>query len=691
VQQVPVINDRARPEHAASWLQVGLAVALAAAAPAMLAATFLIGSIPDAEEFRFAMLASLLHVRALAEGTFASWTSVLGLGMPQPMVPNFNLHPLLPFLLVMSPGNWVRVFYVAHTIVGAVGMWQLGRALHLTPPTRGVAVLTFLLAAPTQNYALTDLWPSHYLVWMSAPWILLIAWRVLGSSERDVAFWSVMLGVCGGLVVANTNPGHVVVYGALIVCVAAARWRALVAHWRFALLAVSIAIAIASPSLLQLAMERAVFSENLGIVKTLDPLPPSVAWDVFLRPLSWSERPSQAAVLAQGTRTLFFGGPFAVLSLVGLLWFWRTHRDLVLGVALTSLLLFTTVVPITFASRFHFRDPLTLCAIALAALAADRLLRARRARLLAIGLLAAQVGVMAAGAWPFVSNAWQPDAREAMWFRGNTGETPLVDELIALMPNPGRLAYSPQLDFEISLHERIREGLGVNALAYRGVSVINGSFKGVSTDTIWQDDTLFYGRIRLPQPIVESGDALDVLGVRYLLAKRSEAVAQGLVARGSWPIADSAPLVLYENTDAWPGAFVMAFPESMPDLPRYPKCSNDRVLCRDLAPLARLRRDERVDINRQGARIDVGLVATNEPRLLVLAEMFRPEWTATTEGRLLSTTSVGPGLLGVVLPPATRSVRLDYGPTLVLAAHVVAWSAIAGGLIALFFSAKSRR
>ena len=368
-----------------------------------------------------------------------------------------------------------------------------------------------------------------------------------------------------------------------------------------------------------------------------------------------------------------------------------THRDLAFGVAIASVLLFTPLVPITFASRFHFRDPLLLCAIPLAALTAERLMRAPRTRPLAILLLVVQIGVIALAAWPFLKVTWGPDARQAVWFRGATGETLFVDNLIYLMPHAGRLAFSPRVDYEISLHERIREGLGVNALAYRGVSIVNGSFKGVSNDVLWQDDSLFYGRIRLPERLVASDEAFDVLGIRYLLAKTGEAVAPGLVVAGSVATADSDRLVLYENRDAGPGAFVLGVPEAqLPDLPRFPGCSNDRILCRDLAPLARLRRDGRIEIQRRGARIDVDVEAWNEAALLVVVEMFRPEWIASTGGRPLATASIGPGLLGVALPPGTTSVRLDYRPTLLLAANVVAWIATAGGLVALLLLSRPR-
>lgn len=660
-------------------------IALAAAAPALLAVSFLTGSTPDEEEFRWGILSSFLHLRALGQGTFGTWTSMLGFGIPQPMVPNFDMHPLVPLLAVVSPATWARLLLVAHTLLGAAGMWQLGRMLRLTPLVRAVCVFTFLLATPTQNYTLSDFWPSHYVMWTSAPWLLLIAWRMLEATGRDVRRYSVMLGVCAGLVLATTHPGHVPVYGVVVLAVAVAQWRAVLARWRWLLAAALIALAIASPGLTQLATERLIFNPDLGISKLPDPLPPSAVRDLFLRPFSLSEHAWQIDVINGGTRTLFFGGPFTVLCLLGLTRLGRSHPALAIGVTLASVLLFTPLLPMTFLSRYHFRDPLLLCAIPLAGLAADHLLRLPRARLPVLLFLAAQIGIVTAAALPFLDGVWQPEARQALWFRGASAETGTADALLALMPAPGRLAYSPQIDYEVSERARLQEGLGVNALAYRGIPVVNGSFKGISTDVLWPDDRLFYGRIRLPQALVASDEGLDLLGIRYVLANPGEALAPGLRERGSVRKSNGMPALLYENANAAPGAFVVAAqPAELPVLQPYPDCIHDRFLCMDLGPLAQLRRQDRLEITRRGSRIEIGIEAGPTPRTLVLVEMFRPEWRATSDGRDLETVSVGPGLLGVMLPTDVTSVRLDYRAPLYVAASILAWGVLAVGLVIVF-------
>jgi hypothetical protein len=67
----------------------------AAAAPALLVVTFLVGSAPDEEEFRWGILSSFLHARALAGGTLLSWTST-----PQPAsLGHLEFHPRVDRLL----------------------------------------------------------------------------------------------------------------------------------------------------------------------------------------------------------------------------------------------------------------------------------------------------------------------------------------------------------------------------------------------------------------------------------------------------------------------------------------------------------------------------------------------------------------------------------------------------------------
>jgi hypothetical protein len=660
-----------------SSIQRFLAAAIVIAACALLASAFLLGSTADEEEFRFTVLTSWLHVRALADGNYAFWTSLLGFGLPQPFVANYWLHPLLPLLALMSPVAWMQVVLLAHSVIGALGMWRLSRALGISPVVASVCVATFLLAAPSQNYVLTDYWPSPWIALTTMPWVLLGVWRVVEGPPRHLLPWTALLGLVSGLIVANGNPGGLLVYGVFVPALLLVRRPALLLRWRYVAAAAIIALAIAAPNAALLGAEQTRFTPDLMHAAGGDALPPSAVWDIFLRPFTSSGAPWQDVVVERGARTLFFGGPFAILCLVACVRLGWQRPDLVAALALAAFLMFTALVPLMGVSeRYMFRDPIVLCAIPLAGMAAERALRRAWSRMPAAALLAAQLVVVVLAFMPFLSEALNEGRDGATAHRGAVANQPIADTIVAGMSNPGRLLYSPQVDYEVRERALLGSGLGVNALAYRGVPVVNGWFKGVSADPIWPDERRYYSRIRTPQPLVESAAALDVLGIRYVLAATGERVASDLRLHRRLP-AGAIPLSLYENMDAWPGAFLLDEGAADLELPLLAGCENDRLLCRDFSSVAARRQPGRVDLVRKEGAIDVSMSGPGtSAALLVVTEMFRPEWRASSGGIELSTSSFGGGLLAVHVPPGLGSVNLVYRPWPIIGATLLAWSVV---------------
>jgi hypothetical protein len=125
------------------------------------------------------------------------------------------------------------------------------------------------------------------------------------------------------------------------------------------------------------------------------------------------------------------------------------------------------------------------------------------------------------------------------------------------MPLRGRVIFSADVDHDVFEKGNLQEGLGMNALAFRGIPVVNGWFKGASTAPIWPDERMYYARISPPPSLIESDAALDALGVRYVVANDDEAVGSSLRRRGSVPKRIRGAFVVYETNDAWPGAFLL--------------------------------------------------------------------------------------------------------------------------------------
>jgi hypothetical protein len=528
------------------------------AALGLLASAFLYGTPRDEEEFRFAVLSAWVRVRALADGQYPFWVSRMGLGVPHPFVPHFGFHPLLPLLAVLSPVMWVRLLLLAHSIAGAVGMWLIGRRLQLAAAVSAVCIVTYLLAAPVQNYLLSDFWPSHYLVWTASPWILLLTWSILEDRSRGSWRAGLALGLLTGVTLANTNPGHAAVYAPLALGMLVAYRRAIRQQWAALALALIVAAAIAAPTAAHLFGERRFFLDNLALSNVPEPLPFRAALEDLWRPFGEAE----------GARTLLLGAPFSVLALAGCVWLAAIRTDLVLASVIAAVMLFTEWLPAAgISARYQFRDPLTLCAILLAGCVADRLWSRRGTRPFAAIAVLLQVAVIPATAWPLIQRTWEPEGLRAAAFRGATGDAPVSDGLVAAMRTPGRLLFSPRVDHAVAERVFVDDGLGLNALAYRDVAVVNGSFKAVSTDAVWPNDRLFYGWIRTPQALVDSDASLDVLGIRYVLSYRGEHVASGLREMWSGTTIRGAELVLWDNPDAGPGAFLMDLAQAGRALP----------------------------------------------------------------------------------------------------------------------------
>ena len=664
--------NRSHVPWASLTLVVAACVVLAAGAP------------PDDEEFRYAVLTSWLHVRALSQGAYAFWTSLLGLGLPQPFIPNFWFHPLLPLLAVFEPSTWVRLLLLTHTVAGAAGMWQVGRILNLRPMVRAVCTFTFLLSGPGINYALTDAWPSHWIVWTSMPWLLVCLWRTLESDGRRRWRLSVLLGVLSGLVIANANPAYAVVYAVVVVAVIVAQWHSIIERWRPLSVSVLMALLISAPNAAVLVSERGLFPSGLGLQTENRPLPLAAAGDVFLRPLS--NFASQIDPAYDDNRTLSFGGAFALLAIAGCFRGGWNRRELVLGFAIGLILLFTTI-PIPLASqRYQFRDPVILCAILLAGMAAERGLHESHIRHLTGFLLLLQIVMVALIAAPFARYAWDETRSGTPWFRGATAAVPSADTLAAALARPGLVAFSPGVERAVMNRTYLPAGLGVNAFAYRGVHVLNGWFKGVSADPIWPDSSLFYARVAPPQPLLESAASLDLLGIRYVLAERGETVAPDLHERPV-TIATAPELVLYENDDVSTGAILVDADVHTIHAPPLADCPNDRLLCRDLSVMTNLH-PAAVAIVRSEGTIDVTFDRLETPRTLVVAEMFRPGWTAAAANQQPPTFALLDSLLAVHVPTGATSVHLAYRPGLMYAATFGALATIAMSLLAVILLSR---
>jgi hypothetical protein len=629
----------------------------------------LIGSTMDEEEYRNIIASVVLQARALFAGEFLFWTSDLGFGLPHPMHPSFQFHPLLPLFGFVQPSVAVRVLYAVHGALGAAGCWILARHFGLRREVAALAASTWALSASSLDYALASLWPSSYFGWSIYPWLVLGVRRVLDYGETGQPWRpALVLGLIAGFLGANGHFGQIPVLGLPIVVMCAVDATRTVRRLPALLMAALIGACISAPSLVRLMGELELFPPRLPRI-TVDFTADGVtAANMLLQPATgWLSESAAATLSEQRAHIPYFGAPLLVLAIGALV-----VRNLGLGArprwGLAAAFVASLVVLFepglagesAGSGAYAFRDPLALFGLVLGCLVLEAIAVRRPRTALAIG--AAQMVLLVAGAAPFVYYASRSaDDRRAV------GPMPVMRTLGDWAARlPGRWYVAPVLDARIRQGKFFDDGLFHDTWLYRGLPVVNGRFKGISADALYPSGSLPIGRIEGHEATVAHAPALDVLGIGVVLATGDEPVAPSLeeVARVT---VTGAEVRVLRNPGAWPGAAFVDPAVLARPLPDLDNCGQPGLLCHDFSGVVGASHDTRVTLTRRHGTLRATFLPGDGLRRLLVSEMYRPEWQAHAGGRSLPVAPAWAGLLAVDVPPGVREVTLRYRPALVVA------------------------
>jgi hypothetical protein len=347
-------------------------------------------------------------------------------------------------------------------------------------------------------------------------------------------------------------------------------------------------------------------------------------------------------------------------------------------VSATVLLFVPGILDSDFSSgAFLFRDPMTLFGIVLGSLAFETL--ARRSKNLATGVGVVQVLILLVCAWPFAWAAWESRGAE----RGALARTPTTEGLRAWVDRiPGRWYLAPQLDALVREGRLQEAGLWRDTWIYRGLPIVNGSFKGVSADVLYPSGTLPIGRIVGEPATAQSATTLAGLGITAVLATSGEPVAPEFEELARFSAAGETVRLL-RNPASWPGAaFVMPATVAAP-LPALADCRFAGLFCRDFSSVAAAGADTRVSVTRRHGTLDANFAPADHSRVLMVSEMYRPEWTAHANGTALRVSAAWGGLIAVTVPAGAGQVELRYRPALVMALTATSGLLIAGVVLTL--------
>jgi hypothetical protein len=679
-------RDRITP-----WTATDFAWALLPAlSVAFVLSGMLIGSTMDDEEYRNIIASVVLQARALLDGEFPFWTSALGFGLPHPMHPSFQFHPLLPLFGLLPPPTAVRILYAVHGAVGATGCWLLVRHFGVRREVAALAATTWALSTSSLDYALSTLWLSSYFGWSIYPWLVLGVRRVLDYDGTGQPWRpALVLGLGAGFLGANGHFGHIPVLALPIAVMCAVEARRTLRRLPALAMAGLIGACIAAPSLVRLMGELERFPPRLPRI-TVDVTADGVtAANMLLRPATgWLSEGVAATLSERRAHVPYFGAPLLVMA-IGALVVRNLGGRPRWGVGAA----FVASLAVLFEPRlaggsagsgaYAFRDPMALFGIVLGCLMLETIAGRRPRTALAIG--AAQVVLLVAGAAPFVYYASRSsDDRRAV------GPMPVMRTLGDWAARlPGRWYVAPVLDARIRQGNFSDDGLGPDTWLYRGLPVVNGRFKGISADSLYASGTLPIGRIEGHEATVGHAPGLDVLGIGVVLATSDEPVAPSLeeVARVA---VTGAEVRVLRNPGAWPGAAFVDPAVLAAPLPDLDACDRPGLLCHDFSGVVDAPHDTRVTLTRRHGTLTAAFAPGDGPRRLLVSEMYRPGWQARAGGRSLPVAPAWAGLIAVDVPPGVRDVTLRYRPALVVALTWTSGVLLVGLAAGLALTAKRR-
>jgi hypothetical protein len=655
-------------DQTTSWTAADVAWALLPAlSVAFVLGGMTIGSTMDDEEYRNILASVVLQARALLDGEFPFWTSALGFGLPHPMHPSFQFHPLLPLFGLMPPSTAVRILYAVHGAVGAAGCWMLVRHFGARREVAALAASTWALSTSSLDYALASLWPSSYFGWSIYPWLVLGVRRVLDSAAPGQPWrLALVLGLGAGFLGANGHFGQIPVLALPVVVMCAVEPRRTLRRLPALVMAALIAACISSASLVRLLNELERFPPRLARI-TVDVTSDGVtAANMFLQPVTgWLSESAAATLSERRAHVPYFGAPLLLLAIAALV-----VRNLGAGPRRGVGAAFVVSLVVLFepglagetagSGVYAFRDPIALFGLVLGCLLLEAIAGRRPRTALAIG--AAQMVLLVAVAAPFVYNA-----SRSSYDRRAVGPMPIMrtlgDWAVQL---PGRWYLAPVLDARIRRGDFLDDGLSHDTWLYRGLPVVNGRFKGLSADTLYPSGSLPIGRIEGHQATVGHAPGLDVLGIGVVLATADEPVAPSLEEVARVAVTGAAVRVL-RNPDAWSGAAFVDPAVLARPLPDLDNCGQRGLLCRDFSGVVSAAHDTRVTLTRRHGTLTATFAPGDAPRRLLVSEMYRPGWQARAGGGSLSVAPAWAGLIAVDVPPGIREVTLRYRPALVVA------------------------
>jgi hypothetical protein len=627
---------------------------------------------PDDEGLYNSLMGAILKSRALAEGNLPFWDSFHGIGMPYNTMSSINWHPIWLLLDKVPLSVLVPILYHLHVLIALFSMFALARLIGLHRPTALLCAITYSCSTQSITYIFgKNFWPAGMIPITLMPTILFFLIKFLYAEGPGKKFlYSLLTGSCVGFMILNTHLGMVLFLAMGLSFYLAMNWRRLIASWPWVLLLGCLILLIGAARLVDMFEEIARYPEPANYVPHFENLD---FWGLLLWPLKKIER------------GLAFGGPFFLLSLIGIFWpGLKNVNRTAFGVSIIGCYAIF-FVPINFLLPANYGTShfIIIFSVLLAGLVADQLWSSLRGRvrwgIIILCLLQAFVVMTGAG------NYWERNARYAIDYVQNKkvavlkvvfNTSPLTRAIEKFDKGQGGRSYFAH-EAAKTLMRKLIFGYHFESLPLNGFRILNGKFNGIEYSDIYPNRSYMKAHVVGLKKIVFNQPLLDVLGIKYIFADSNEPVPSGLVRSELLPAENDQIIAMYTNPTAWPDAVVVNDDAKSLQPPPERGQNNRGLLFYDFRPLLGLRiMEDPVKTKRYHGSIILMLEPSSKRRTVMVSEYFRPGWKAkwrSSEG--LIETTVFPifgHLVGIEVPSSAVEIHLSYIPAMSLVLWFIA-------------------
>jgi hypothetical protein len=624
---------------------------------------------PDDEGFYNSLIEAILKTRSLAEGNLPFWNSFLGIGTPYNTMSSINWHPVWLLLDKAPLSVVVALLYHSHILIALFSMFALARLVGLQKPTALLCAITYSCSPQAIAFIFgKNFWPAGMIPMTLIPTIVFFLIKFLYAEDSNKKFiYSFLTGSSFGFMILNTHLGMVLFMGLGLSFYLAMNWRRLIARWPWVLLLSFLILLIVTPRLADL------FEELRRYPSTDDYVRHYVKLD-FLGIFLWP--------LIKVDRGLAFGGPFFLLSIIGIFWpgLKNVHRR-AFGASIMGCYALFFVPPNFFLpANYGTSHFIIIFSVLMAGLVAEQFLNnfpKHKRWVVAICFL--QAILVLSGA----ADYWHANAEKSFDYVRNDkvkilkvafNTSPLTRAIETFNKGQGGRSYFTQ-EAEETLMRKLIFGYHFASLPLKGFRILNGRVNGIDYSDIHPNRAYMKAHLVGSKKILFNKPLLDVLGIKYIFSGLNEPVASGLVPATLLPGHKNRIITMYTNPKAWPDAVVVNHgTRSLQPSPQRGQ-KDKGLLFYDFKPLLEARiMEDPVATKRDHGSIILMLEPSRKRRTVLVSEYFRPGWKAkwrSSEG--LTETSVFPifgHLVGIEVPEGAAEIRLSYVPALKL----VLWS-----------------